>query len=234
MDPFGVRKIVAVAALRYRLVLVGVTGDTGHIAVLGVARHQQGVGSVVTGGAQDVLGTVGVVQYQRLVNFVAGRAVSLGDLVGMRLVALEALRNHAMLIRVAEVTGEGGMFAWIGSELIVLRSVTGQAFGLELAFQHDAQGLVRIVTAQTIFQPVMSGSFMAHAALRDIVGAHRTMAGMTPLAVNRFLMGAAGLFDFSRLQFMALGTVIDSQFRLSSGCSGGEQQGTENQAEQCG
>lgn len=231
VDSFGVRKVMAVTALRYRLVLVGVTGDTSYVVVLGLACHQQGVGGIVAGGTEDVLGTVRVVQYQRLMHLVAGRAVCLGDFIRMRLMALEALRDDPMFFRMTEVAGEGGMFARICGELIVLRDVTGQTFGLEFTFQLDEQRLVRIVTTQTVFQLIMSGTFMAHAALRDIVGARRAMTGMTRLAVNCFFMGAAGFFDFSWLLFMALGTVFDRQFRLSDGSAGGEQQGTEYHAE---
>ena len=234
VDSFGVRKVMAVTALRYRLVLVGVAGDTSDVVVLGITGHQQGVGGIVTGGTEDVLGAVRIVQYQRLMNLVAGRAVSLGDLVRMWLMALEALRDDPMFFRMTEVAGEGGMFARIRGELIVLRGVTGQTFGLEFAFQFDKQRLVRIVTTQTVFQLIMRGPFMAHAALRDIVGARRAMTGMAGLAVNCFFMGAAGFFDFSWLLFMAFGTVIDRQFRLCDGSAGGEQQGTESHAEQSG
>lgn len=84
VDTLSVRQTMTVATLRNILVLVGMTGDTGNLTVLGGARLEHGICRIVAGGTElgGGIGTIG--EQQRLVCLVAGPAVLLGHRLGVR------------------------------------------------------------------------------------------------------------------------------------------------------
>jgi len=225
---------VAISALGYGFVFVGVTGHTGHIVVLGFCGKQHIVNTIVTSRTEKVRGAVRIMEHQRLVNFVTGCAVGLSHIFRVRFMTLDTLRDDAVLVRVAEVAGEGSVLTRVGDQLFILRGMAGQTFSFQLTGQLDLQGLVRVVATQAIFQLIMFGILVAHTALGDIVGAGRPVAGMTFQAVDCLFVRAARLFNFFWLQLMAFGTVINSQYRLGRNTADGDQQGTDNHGEQGG
>jgi hypothetical protein len=214
MNAFCVRQIMTVAASRHSFMLIGMAGDASDITVLGCGGHQLIKRNVMTSGTKIIRGAVRVVQNQRLVNFVAGSAVILGHAFRVRLVTDGTFRDVTVSVCVAEVTGNIGVFAGVGDQLLILTGMTGQTFGFQITFENHAQRLMRIVTAQAVIKGIVVRTIMTHAALRDVCRAAGAVAGVTFLAVDLLLVSGASFVDFSRLQLMTFCTVIYAQYGL--------------------
>ena len=109
--------------------------------MLGLAGHQLGIDVAVAGRAQLRCGRRRIDQFLGLVRLVAGRAVGLSHLVGVRLVAIEALGDRPVLI-VTEITGKLGVFARIARQFPPGVAVAGDTDFLLLASQYNFQRLV--------------------------------------------------------------------------------------------
>lgn len=83
VNPLRVWQAMAIAAIRYRLMLVGVTGDAGNVMMLGFGRLQHLINVIMTSGAENVRRTVRIGDRQRLVGLVAVAAVRLGNVLRM-------------------------------------------------------------------------------------------------------------------------------------------------------
>jgi hypothetical protein len=114
VNTLGVWQIVTIATLRNSFMLIGMTAYTGNVMVFGFGCSQLAERQIMTGSTENILCRVGIFENQRLVDIVTGSTISLGHILRMRFMALQALRNCSMGIGVAEVTGEGGVLARLG------------------------------------------------------------------------------------------------------------------------
>ena len=137
MNAFCVRQVVTITTGWHGFMLGGVTGNTGHIMVLGLARHQLVVSSLVAGGTMDVRGAVGILKDQRHVDIVTDEAVLLGLSRSMGFVAFSTFRDVAVSVGVTQVAGDIGVLARVGHQFFVLLGVTGQALSLQVAFEDN-------------------------------------------------------------------------------------------------
>lgn len=171
VDPFGMRQTMAVRTSRNGLVLALVAGHTGELAMLSLACSQRRVNRIVTSGTQSGGRGVRVHQLERLVRFVAGRAVVLRHRLGMRFMAVRTGRHAGVGISMAEVTSEGCVLAGAGLHLLDRTGVTGVTNLLLLALDGDVQRLVRVMAIKAgNLDFVMGATLVAVAALRNIVG----------------------------------------------------------------
>jgi hypothetical protein len=87
----------------------------------------------------------------------------------VRLVAINAVRDIAVGICMAEVTSESCVHARTCNHLLVRTRVTGNANGFVLAFQGNVERLMWVVAAQArILYLIVGASFMAVTTSRDI------------------------------------------------------------------
>ena len=184
MHCLGMRQAMALLTFRNRHVLFRMTGRTGNLAVLGLARDQRGQSRIVTCSAKLRCRVVRVGNGQRHMSLVTGRAVSLGHRLGVSFVAGHTLGNVAMGVGMTEITGKFFMLARVGNHLLLRTSMTTHTNSLLLARDADVQGFMRVMAAKTVIDFVVRATLMALAALRDVVGNDRPMAGMTGRAVD--------------------------------------------------
>lgn len=232
MHGFGVRQTMTVGTFGDHLVLVLVAGDAGDVPVLGRAGGQQVKGGLMTGSAKHRTGLRPIGQQGRLMGLMAGFAIGLSHLGGMRLVALYAVGNHAVGISVAEITGDLGMFARLGCHGLARSLVTGETRGLEIAAQHNVHRLMRVVAGPAAFQFVVLRTGMTHAALWDVVSHGRAVPLVARLAIDLGFMRRPPGFNLGGLLLVAFSTVTDRQNRFArtgtlrkDGRPGPEQQG---------
>ena len=213
----AVRQAVAVGALHHRLVLVRMAGRAGDLAMLGLAGRQLGHDIAMAGRAHGRGGGRRVLQFQRLVRLVAELAVGLGHGCRVWLVAVDAGRDVAVLVGVAEVAGHGGVLAGVGRQLLAGFGMAGQADLLLLAGEGHLQGLVRVVAAEAVFDFVVGGAGVTVAALGDVLGRFRLVPLVAAEAVDRRLvLGAVGL-DLGGLHVVAFAAVGDAEDGLVGG-----------------
>ena len=117
-------------------------------------------------------------------GLVTGRAVALGHRLGMPFVAHHALGNVAVGIGMAEVAGKRFMHARVRNHLLLRTGMTTHANGLLFALDGDIQGFMRVMAAEAVIDFIVRGAGMALAALRDVVGDGRPMAGMAGGAID--------------------------------------------------
>lgn len=180
----GMRQAMALLTFRNRHVFFRMTGRTGNLAVLGLAPDQRGQSRIVTGRTQFGRRAVRVGNGQRHMGLVTGRAVGLGHRLGVSFVTHHALGDVAVGIGMTEITGKGFMHARVRNHLLLRSSMTTHTNGLLLTLDGDVQGFMRIMTAKAIVDFVVRATLMALAALRDVIGNDRSMAGMTGRAVD--------------------------------------------------
>jgi hypothetical protein len=168
MHRLGMRQAMALLTLRNRHVLFRMTGRTGDLAVLGLARDQRGQSRVVTCSAKLRCRVIRVGDGQRHMGLVTGRAVALGHRLGMPFVAHHALGNVAVGIGMAEITGKRFMHARVRNHLLLRTSMTTHTNGLLFAIDGDIQGFMRVMAAEAVIDFVVRAAIMALAALQSI------------------------------------------------------------------
>ncbi len=114
-----VRQTMAVSTLRYGLVLVGVTGCTGNLAVLGLAGGKSCKHRIMTSGTELRSRGGRISQLKRLVSLVTCGTVGLGHRRGVRLMTINTVRDVAVGVCMAEVTGKGCVLARACNHLLV-------------------------------------------------------------------------------------------------------------------
>jgi len=165
----SVRQTVAISTLRNCHVLVSVTGCARDLAVFGLARGKSRKSRVVTRGTELRLSRCRISQTKWFVGLVTSGAVSLSHQLAVRLVAINAVRDIAVGICMAEVTSESCVHARTCNHLLVRTRVTGNANGFVLAFQGNVERLMWVVAAQArILYLIVGASFMAVTTSRDI------------------------------------------------------------------
>ena len=102
----SVRQTVAISTLRNRHVLVSVTGCARDLAVLGLARSKSCKSRIMTRGTELRLSRCRISQTKWFVSLVTSGAVSLSHQLAVRLVAINAVRDIAVGVCMAEVTSE--------------------------------------------------------------------------------------------------------------------------------
>ncbi len=227
VNTFCVGQIVAITTCGHGFVFVGMTGDAGNIVMLGLGGHQLIKSGVVTGRAVNVGGGIRVLENQWLVDVVADSAVALGLGLSVWLVACGTLGDIAMRVGVAEVAGYICVLARVSDQLLILLGVAGETFCFQVAFEDDAQRLVRVVTAHAIRQLVVSRTFVTHAASRDVFRAARAVTGVAAEAIGFGLVLGPSFSNFGRLLGVALGAIGNAQLRLRESGAGGQQQAAE-------
>jgi hypothetical protein len=205
---------VAVGTLGHGLVLVGVAGNTGNLAVLGLAGSESRKDRIMTGSAELRSRGGRVHQFKRLVRLVTGRTVCLSHRRRMRLMTIDALGDGTVIAGMAEITGEGRMLARTGNHLLVGAFVASDTDLLVLTFKADVQRLMRVVATEAVFYFVMDTAFMAVAALGDVVCHARAVPFVTVLATDLRFVGGTVRFDLCRLLAMALDTISNAQNSL--------------------
>ena len=143
-------------------------------------------------------------------------AISLSHRFGMRLVAVNTVRDVAVSICVTEGTGKSCVRARAGNHLLVRTGVTRDADDLMLAFKTDIQRLMRIVAAKTVFNFIVSTTLVTVSTAGDIVFHSGPMPFVTGLAINFCFVRRTTCSDLRRLFIMALGTIINGQYSLPS------------------
>ena len=103
---FSVGQTVAISTLRNRHVLVSVTGRARDLAVLGLARSKSCKSRIMTRGTELRLSRCRISQSKWFVGLVTRGAVSLSHQLAVRLVAINAVRDIAVGVCMAEVTSE--------------------------------------------------------------------------------------------------------------------------------
>ena len=216
MHCLGMRQAMALVAFGNRHVLFRMTGRTGNFAVLGLARDQRGQSRIVTRSAQFRRRAVRVGNGQRHMRLVTGRAVGLGHRLGVSFVAHHALGDVAVGIGMTEITGKRFMHARVGNHLLLRSSMATHANGLLLTLDGDVQRFMRVMAAEAVIDFVVGAALVALAALRDVVGDGRPVAGMTGCAVDFRFVGRTICFDLRGLLAVTLDAVVGSQHCLSS------------------
>lgn len=211
-----VGQTMTVSTLRYGLVLAGVAGCAGNLAVLGLAGRERCVHSIMTSGTELRSRGGRISQLKRLVSLMACGTVGLGHRRGMRLVTINTIRDVAMGVCMAEITGKCRVFARACNHLLVGAGVTGNTDGFVLTSEIDIQRFVRVVTSKTVVNLVMRAAFVTVTTLGDIVCHARTMASVTRLAIDFSFVGGAICSDLSRLLIMTFAAVSNRQDRLLS------------------
>ena len=161
----------------------------------------------MAGGTKDIFSRIRVHENQRLVDFVAGRTISLGHILGMWLMALQALRDNAVGVGVTEVTGKGRVLAGTGNHRLLGAGVAGDTNRLLFACDADFQRLMRIVAAETVLHLVMLTALMTVTATGDIVLHTRAMTLVTCLAIDFRFMRRTIRVDLRWLFVVAFDTV---------------------------
>ena len=210
MHRLGMWLTVAAAAFRDRLMLISVTSCTGNLGVLGLTLGQYSGNRIVTRSAKFRCRAVRISDGQRHMGLVACRTVGLSHRLGVWLMTCRTLGNVAVGIGMAEIAGKGCMMTRVRNHLLFGAGVTTHANGLLLALDADVQGLMRVVTAETIVDLVMCAAFVALAALGDIVRYAWPVSGMTGPAVDFGFVGRAVCLDLCRLFSVTLDAVIGS------------------------
>ena len=211
---FSMRQPMTVSTRRYRLVFVGMTGHTGNLAVLGLACGQGRHNGVMTSSAHLRSSIRRIHQLQRLMRHVAGCTVLLSHRLRVRLVTIYASRHTRVTIVMAEITCKIRMLAGLSDELFVWFSMACITNSLVLPFQLNVEGFMRIVATEAVFYFVVSSTFMAVTALRNVFGGTRAVPFVACLTIDLCLVGGTVCSDFSRLLSVTLSTVIDGQNRL--------------------
>ena len=119
-----------------------------------------------------------------------------------------------MCIGMTEITGKGCVFAWAGDHLLFGTGVTRDTNFLVLAFETNFQRLMRVVTTETIFNFVVSTTFVAGITLWNVVFHARAMPFMTSLTVDLRTVGRTICSNLSRLLGVTFGTISNSEYRL--------------------
>ena len=202
---------VAIGTLRYGLMLVGMAGHAGNLAMLGLAGSKLGIDRIMTGSTEFRRSVRFISEGQRLVCLVTRRAVLLRHSLGVRLMTLDTIRDVAVSVCVTEVTGEGLMLARSSGHLLGRPGVTGNADGLVLTGQVNVQRLVRVVATEAVVDCIVVGTIVTVVAARNVVFNLRTMAFVARLAIDFRLVGRPVRFDLGRLLIMALGTISNHQ-----------------------
>ena len=210
MHRLGMWLTVAAAAFRDRLMLISVTSCTGNLGVLGLTLGQYSGNRIVTRSAKFRCRAVRISDGQRHMGLVACRTVGLSHRLGVWLMTCRTLGNVAVGIGMAEIAGKGCMMTRVRNHLLFGAGVTTHANGLLLALDADVQGLMRVVTAETIVDLVMCAAVVALAALGDIVRYAWPVSGMTGPAVDFGFVGRAVCLDLCRLFSVTLDAVIGS------------------------
>jgi len=108
-------------------------------------------------------------QTKWLVGLVTSGAVSLSHQLAVRLVAINAARDIAVGVCMAEVTSESCVLARACNHLLGRTRVTGNANSFMLAFQGHVERLMWVVAAQAgNLDLIVCASFMAVTTSRDI------------------------------------------------------------------
>jgi hypothetical protein len=116
----------------------------------------------------------------------------------------------------AEVAGKRFMHARVRNHLLLRTGMTTHANGLLFALDGDIQGFMRVMAAEAVIDFVMGAALVALAALRDVVGNDRPVAGMTGCAVDFRFVGRTICFDLCGLLTVALDAVVGSQHCIGS------------------
>lgn len=122
--------------------------------------------------------------------------------------AAHTLRNIAVCVCMAEITGESCVLTRAGHHELVGTGVTGDTNFSLLALDADIQWLMRIVATKAVFNFVMVTAFMAAAALGDIVLHSRAMPYMTVPTIDLRLVRCTICLNLSWLLVVAFDTVI--------------------------
>lgn len=216
------RNAVAIGALRHCRVLRLMTEGAFKLAVFRLAGFEQAIGLGVAGSTVLGRNIFRILNLKRLMGPVAGETIGLGHFRAVRLVALLALRNEAVLVMTVG-TCQGRMFAGELFQLFNLFRMAGQARIGNIAGQgYDERGMRICVAVKASFKLEMGLAGMAIVAIRDVVFYSWPMALMTVQTGDLGLMFAAVFCNRLWFGVVAFNAVINGQFRGCYRCGLGE------------
>ncbi|KIH76221.1 hypothetical protein GFER_11315 [Geoalkalibacter ferrihydriticus DSM 17813] len=218
MNSRRMRRAVTICAQRHHHVLVLVAVDTGQRLVLRGVGKKLLIGDVVAGRAMHVRQVVVIDHMQRLVRAVAARAVCVGLLGRMGTVALYAIGNITVGIRMTEITRDILVSAGMSGKLLPDGHVAGQTFVDQITLEGQLQrGMGVGVTLRAIGQIKMRRAGMTHGAGGNGIRHCRGMPNVAVKAVDCGFVRTALFSNFPGLRlvaFDAIGVLQNSRFGL--------------------